>query len=242
MQLIKIYKLLLPAVIALWPIGFANADPPTYVVDENLETQAQNTYNLLNTRIYGAITQSAVATQATNRIIQSSLTGNTSAGFLYNTQSEQQFRNWTPTAADLADMAAQGLQTGSLADQIKFYNQKFGVPSAAQLNPQNPQSPEANYGVFSAVTTNAALGIADKGFDNVVQIQQQINYLYQQLDRQQTLKQSQDFNSVILLKIAALQTDLIRLQSQQLKIQATSQQEGNVKRTTLSQFVEDIKP
>ena len=83
--------------------------------------------------------------------------------------------------------------------------------------------------------------MADKGFDHAAELQDQLNFFYQELDRQQTLKQSQDFNSVILLKIASLQADLIRLQSQQLKIQAVSQQENNVKRINMSQFVEDIK-
>lgn len=241
MQKFKMLKRLIGLSLLLCQPGFATAVPPTYVIDQNLETQAENTYNLLNTRIYGAINQSNIATQSTNRIIQSSLTGSSTQGLRNNPAIEQQFRDWTPTSADLASMVAQGLQTGSLSDQIRYYNQKFNIPNAAQLSPRNPQSPQADYAVFSAVSTNAALSIADKGFDNVVQIQQQINTLYRQLDQQSTLKQSQDFNSVILLKIAALQTDLIRLQSQQLKISAVSQQENNVKRVTMSQFIEDIK-
>jgi type IV secretion system VirB5/TraC/TraE/TrbJ family protein len=218
----------------------AYADGPAYVVEQNLENTAQNIYNL-NQQMYTATKQNTMATESMSRTVQSSLTGNNSIGLLNNSASEQAFRNWTPTASDLANMVAQGLQTGNLADQIKYYNQKFKIPTAAELMPNNPASPAADYGVFSAVSTNTALSVADKGFDNVQQVQDQINFLYQELDRQQTLKQSQDFNSVILLKIAALQTDLIRLQAQQLKIQAVSQQENNIKRTTMSQFVEDIK-
>jgi len=240
MNIQKINKLLI-AIVILPLTGFAAAEPPTYVIDEKLESQAADTNDLLNTRIYGAITQSTVATQATNRIIQSSLTGTSSAGMLNNSSAEQQFRDWTPTSEDLAEMIAQGLQTGSLADQIKYYNQKFHIPTAEQLNPKNPQRPATQSAVFSAVSTNVALSVADKGFDNVVQVQQIINSLYQQLDRQTTLKQSQDFNSVILLKIAALQADLIRLQSQQLKIAAISQQEHNQRRIDLSEFVENVK-
>jgi hypothetical protein len=238
----KISRLLLFfSMLGVEQVGFADPITPIYVVDQNLETQAQNTYNLLNSRIYNAINQSTMASMATSRTVQSSLTGSNNNGLLNNTAADKEFRDWTPTSEDLQNMVAQGLQAGSLADQIKYYNQKFHIPTAAQLSPTNPNSPQASYGVFSAVSTNAALSVADKGFDNVTQIQQQINNLYQQLDRQQTLKQSQDFNSVILLKIAALQTDLIRLQAQQLKIQAVAQQENNLKRTTMAQFLEDVK-
>lgn len=218
----------------------AYADSPSQVVEQNLENIDQNIYNL-NQQIYTATKENTMATQSMSRTVQGSLTGNNSVGLLNNPAAEQAFRNWTPSSEDLANMVAQGLQTGNLADQIKYYNQKFKIPTTAELMPHNPGSPAADYGVFSAVSTNTALSVADKGFDNVQQIQDQINFLYQELDRQQTLKQSQDFNSVILLKIAALQTDLIRLQAQQLKIQAVSQQENNIKRTTMSQFVEDIK-
>ena len=219
----------------LWMIVNAWADPPLYVVDTQLETQSQNIYQVLNGAILNSINKGTMANQYTNINIQKGLIGNSNIGLVNNLEPEQTFRNWTPTSADLASMVQQGLQTGSLSDQIKYYNQKFNIPQG------NAKSPAADYGVFSAVATNAALGIADKGFDNAIYIQQQINFLYQQLDRQQTLKQAQDFNSVILLKIAAFQADLIRLQSQQLKITAVSQQENNVRRTTMNQFVEDIK-
>lgn len=211
------------------------------VSDANLQSTAEQTYSVLNTKIYGAINQSTSATQSMNRSIQGSLTGTNGTGLRNNALEEQSFRNWTPSSQDLINMVQQGLQTGSLADQIAYYNSKFKVPSAQQLNPGNPDAPTANLGVFSAVATNAAFSVADKSFDNVAQIQQQINYLYLQLDKQNTLKQSQDFNSVILLKIAALQTDLLRLQSQQLKMQAVSQEENNTKRMTMSQFIQDIK-
>lgn len=215
------------------------AAPPAYVVDQALETQAKETYDL-EKQMYSATQQSSMATQTMSRVIQSSLTGNSGIGTINNPNAEQNFRNWTPSSEDLTNMVAQGLQTGSLSDQIKYYNGKFKIPSAAQLSPENPNSASAEYGVFSAVSTNAALSIADKSFDNVIQIQQQINFLYKELDRQRTLKQSQDFNSVIMLKIAAFQADLIRLQSQQLKMQALAQQENNMKRIATAGFIQNI--
>ncbi len=247
--MLKLFNHPLKILLSIYCLGFssifpaysyADADTPTQVVEQNLENQAQNLYNL-NQQIYSSVKQNTNATLSTGRIVQNSLTGSYNMGLLNNSQADQTFRNWTPSAEDLANMVALGMQTGSLTDQIKYYNKKFKIPTTVELSPHNPDSAVAQYGVFSAISTNTALSIADKGFDNVIEIQDQINFLYKELDHQQTLKQSQDFNSVILLKIAALQIDLIRLQSQQLKIQAVNQQENNLKRINVSEFVEEIK-
>ena len=232
-----IYKFILSLSLTVCVPAWADVQ---YVIEQNLENRMQDMYNL-NKQMNSGIQQNAYATQAMKNVLQNSLAGASGLGLINNPVDEQKFRDWTPSVEDLANMTAQGLQTGSLADQIKYYHEKFQIPSAARLTPGNPHSPVADYGIFSAVTTNAALTVADKSFNNVPQIQLQINSLYQQLDRQSTLKQAQDFNSVIMLRIAALQTDLIRLQSQQLKIQAVSQQENNLKRTTMITFIQDIK-
>lgn len=214
---------------------------PNQVTDPTLETAANNTYNFLTGEIYPALNSLNTTTQENTAILQKSTTGSTGIGAEFNTATEQGFRNWTPTAEDLSNMVQEGLQTGSLADQITYYNQKFHIPKAAQLTPHNPNSIVGNYGVFSAVTTNAALSIADKSFDNAKQISDQINYLYSQIDLQPTLKQQLDLNSAILLKIAALQTDLIRLQAQQLKVEAVAQQQNNNTRTLMAHFIQNVQ-
>lgn len=192
--------------------------------------------DILGNRLYPAVTQQTNTLRSVDQTLKQSLMGNSSTGASNNLISEQKFRNWTPSSADLMNMVQQGLQTGSLADQIAYYNQKFKIPTVT-----NPGNPLEDYAVFSAVTTNAALSVADKGFDNVAQIMEQINYLYRLIDQQRTLKQSQELTSVILLKIAALQADLIRLQSQQLKMQAVAHAEGNSRREYMTQFVQDMK-
>lgn len=202
----------------------------------NKLTEIKNTLDSNGQEIHG---QSA-AVRSMNSTLQRGLTGNSGIAAFNNTATERNFRDWTPSSADLVKMVQQGLQTGSLTDQIKYYNEKFPVPTSENLDPNNPNSATANYGVFSAISTNAALGIADKSFDNAPDIIKQINFLYQQIDEEQTLKQGMDLNSVILLKIATLQTDLVRLQAQQLKMLGVSQEEGNIKRMFAAQFIQDV--
>ena len=209
------------------------------VQDQSLEQTANSINDTLN-KIYPEITQQSSHIRALNSTVQHGLTGVSGAGALNNMKPEQDFRHWTPSVADLTNMVQQGLQTGSLVDQIKYYNQLFHIPKAEALDPKNPNSPQANYGVFSAVSTNSALSVADKGFDNVDHILQQLNALYAQVDQQQTVKESMDLNAVLLLRIAALQTDLIRLQSQQLKMQAIAQQENNNRRIMAAQFIQTV--
>ncbi len=211
------------------------------VTDPTLETTDSNIYNFLTGNMYPALNNMNTTMQMENQTLQNSLTGSSGIGAELNSAAAQGFRNWTPTSQDLMNMVQEGLQTGSLADQIKYYNQKFHVPAAADLDPHNPQSEMANYGVLSAVSTNAALGVADKGFDNAAQIENQINLLYHLIDQQQTVKQGIDLNSAILLQIATLQADLMRLQSQQLKMQALGQEQNNIARNYMASFVHDVK-
>lgn len=213
----------------------------TTVTDPTLESTDSNIYNFMTSNIYPALNNMNTTVQMENQTLQNSLTGSSGIGAELNSANEQGFRNWTPTSQDLMNMVQEGLQTGSLADQIKYYNQKFHIPAASDLDPHNPQSEMANYGVLSAVSTNAALGVADKGFDNAQQIVNQINLLYHLIDQQQTVKQGIDLNSAILLKIASLQADLMRLQSQQLKMQALGQEQNNTARNYMASFVQDVK-
>jgi hypothetical protein len=238
----KSMKLMVAALVcfALFLAASAFAQPQP-VTDTVLEDMTSNMRDILSNRIAPEIAQQSDSLQALNKTVQHTLSGSSGVGGLNNIATEQNFRNWTPSSADLASMVQQGLQTGSMADQINYYNQKFKIPAAAELTPGNPHNVTADYGVFSAVATNAALGVADKSFDNVAYIVQQINFLYRQLDQQQNLKQSADFNTVILLKIAALQTDLIRLEAQQLKMLGVAQQQSNSKRTFAAQFIKDIE-
>lgn len=232
---------------SIWIVAFillpsvSSADPTQtqQVQDQTLE-QAANTISETLNKIYPEITQQSSSISSLNRTIQEGITGTTGAAAFNNLKTEQDFRDWTPNSADLANMVREGLQTGSLADQIKYYDEKFRIPKPEQLDAKNPNSLQADYGVFSAVSTNTAFSVADKGFDNVDHILKQLNLLYKQVDQQQTLKQSVDLNSILLLRIAALQTDLIRLQAQQLKMQAVSQQENNNKRTIAAQFIHEV--
>lgn len=219
----------------------AAVTPPVAFTDPTLEKSARDIANSLNNEIYPAVSSTNRAVQQQTEILEQGLTGIAGVGALFSTPQEQAFRNWTPTAEDLANMIKEGLQTGSLADQIKYYNQKFPIPTASSITPGDPHSVAAQYGVFSAINTNAALSIADKSFDNVQQIQTQINYLYSLIDRQQTLKQGMDLNSAILVRIASLQAELIRLHSQQLKMLAVAQQQGNSARSIMTTFVQNLK-
>lgn len=217
------------------------ADPTSVVTDSATETNTSNILNVLQNNVAPAINNTNAAVQAQTNILQESLTGISGMGSAFNTQQEKNFRNWTPTAQDLANMVAEGLQTGSLADQIKYYNQKFPIPTMQQLTPNDKNSIAGNYGVFSAVNTNAAFSVADKSFDNAAQIVNQINYLYTLIDRQQTLKQSMDLNNAILAKIASLQNELLRVQAQQLKMQAVDQQQSNSARLLMTHFIKKVK-
>lgn len=214
---------------------------PFPITDPPLEKTADATNDVLTNKIYPAIGSTQRAVQKQEQILQQGLTGISGVGSIFSTPQEQSFRNWTPTTEDLTNMIKDGLQTGSLTDQIKYYNQKFPIPSMNQLTPGNANSIVEQYGFFSAVNTNMALSIADKSFDNIQKIMSQITYLYTLIDHQLTLKQGLDLNSAILVKIATLQTELIRLQSQQLKLQAVAQQQGNGTRIALAQFVENLK-
>lgn len=233
------------AVASMLSVGTTSfADVPTspiQVIEQKLEQQTEDIYNILQQKISPGVQSTATAMQEANKSLRLGLMGATGVAFANNSAAEQAFRNWTPTAQDLEMMVQQGLQTGSLADRIKYYNQKFPLPTIQQLSPDGQSNVNANYGVFSAVTTNAALGVADKGFNNAAEIVQQINLLYSKIDTQQSLKQGLDLNSVILLKIAALQADLMRIQAQQLKMQAVSQQAGNTQRSVMSGFIQDVK-
>lgn len=204
---------------------------------EGINTQMKTDLDSMS----ASISSTNTAVQAQTQVLEESMTGITGVGAEFNTAQEQSFRNWAPSAEDLANMVAQGLQTGSLADQIKYYNQKFPIPKVTDLTPNDDNSIAGNYGVFSAVNTNAALSVADKSFDNAQQIVNQINFLYTLIDRQQTLKQSVDLNSSILGKIATLQNELLRVQAEQLKMQAVSQQQSNNTRTLMAGFVQEIK-
>jgi hypothetical protein len=218
----------------------AHAAGTNNVVDAPVE---QNTGRMADTLdiMSTTLSNTNTAVQAQTQVLEESMTGVTGIGAEFNTAQEQNFRNWAPSAEDLANMVAEGLQTGSLADQIKYYNQKFPIPKITDLTPNNENSIAGNYGVFSAVNTNAALSVADKSFDNAQQIVNQINFLYTLIDRQQTLKQSMDLNTAILGKIATLQNELLRVQAQQLKMQAVSQQQNNTARTLMAGFVQEIK-
>lgn len=212
------------------------AQDPAYVVEQNLEQQAQQLYDLLNHPIYQAIGEGTNAMQQVNTTVQRSLMGKKNLGAQNNSTAEQNFRNWTPTAEDLEQMTKQGLQTGSLADQIRYYNQKFPIPTQ-----HTEHATAANdYNSFAQSNTNAAFSVADKSFDNAKLIAQQINQLYQEIDQQDNLKSSTDLNSAILLKIVALQADLMRIQAQQLKLQAVNQQQNNSQRNYLQNFVQDV--
>lgn len=222
--------------------GFADLPSgPTPVTEQKLEQQMEDIYNILNQKISPSVQDTASAMQQANTSLRRGLTGTSGVALANNSSDEQTFRNWTPTAQDLDMMVQKGLQTGSLADRIKYYNQKFPLPTVQQLNPNNPNGATANYGVFSAIATNAAFGVADKSFNNAGDIAQQINLLYMSIDRQDSLKQGLDLNSVILLKIAALQADLMRIQSQQLRMQAVSQQQSNTQRNFLSGFIQNVQ-
>jgi hypothetical protein len=220
----------------------ALAEPPMPVTDEKAQQQLLDIVEVLSNRIAPDTARQTEALQKIDTTIKNGLSGSSNVGGSNNLEAEQNFRNWTPSSADLVNMVQQGLQTGSLADQIQYYNQRFRIPTGEELTPANPNSMQADYGVFSAVSTNAALGIADKSFDNIAHILQKINFLYRQLDQQRTLKDSTDFGSVVLLQIAALQADLVRLESQQLKMLGVSQQEGNSRRAFAAQFVQDMGP
>lgn len=225
------------------PIGlvWAQLEPGMPVSDSKLQEIAQSIDDTLNNRINLGIAQQSEILRRVQNTLEKSLTGVGGVGQLNNLPAEQSFRNWTPTAEDLANMVQQGLQTGSLSDRLTYYNQHFPIPTAAQLTPADPKSVQANYGVFSAVSANAALTVSDKGFDQVKTVMDQLNYLYRQIDQQQSVKQSIDLNSVILLKIVALQAELIRLQAQQLKMQAVGQQEGNGYRLFGTRFIQNFQ-
>lgn len=235
------FKIILFTLSAALNSQFIFAATGTTVTDPTLETTDSNIYNFMTGNIYPALNNMNTTVQLENQTLQNSLTGSSGIGAELNSATEQGFRNWTPTSQDLMNMVQEGLQTGSLADQIKYYNQKFHIPTASDLDPHNPHSEMANYGVLSAVSTNAALGVADKGFDNAQQIVDQINLLYHLIDQQQTVKQGIDLNSAILLKIASLQADLMRLQSQQLKMQALGQEQDNTARNYMASFVQNVK-
>lgn len=214
------------------------AEQPGYVVDQKLEDSSKEIQDILQNQA-SQISQQTNAIKNMNVSVNAGLTGETGIGGEINTAAEQSFNNWTPTAQDLTNMVQEGLQTGSLADQVKYYNEKFRIPSTENIPEQAKTM--ADYNVFSAVSTNGALVIADKGFSNAADIVRQINFLYRQIDQQKTVKESMDLNSAILLKIASLQVDLIRLQSQQLKMQSVSQQKNNSEYAFMTQFVKDVE-
>lgn len=217
------------------------SDPALEESSRNIEQKQAQMYDFMSNNLYPAIQDNKAAMQAAQQTIEKSLTGNSGVGATFNTTEEQNFRNWTPSSKDLENMVRQGLQTGSMADQIKYYNEKFNVPSAADLTPADENSVMGNYGEFSAVSTNAALSVADKSFDNARAISLQLNSLYSMIDQQPTLKQSMDLNTAIALKIAALQAELMRIQAQQLKMQAVSQHQNNANRLEMMHFVKDVQ-
>ena len=216
------------------------SDPALEESSRNIEEKQNQLYNLMNNSIAPAIREGREASEAMRQTMEKSLTGNSGVGAAINTPEEQSFRDWTPSAQDLQNMVSQGLQTGSMADQIKYYNEKFNVPRSVDLTPADENSVMGSYGEFSAISTNAALSVADKSFNNASAISKQLNYLYGLIDQQPTLKQSMDLNTAIALKIAALQAELMRLQAQQLKMQAVSQHETNSNRLEMMHFVKNI--
>lgn len=233
-------------IVILFSLGGLNLaqaleNTPTVVTAPVIEDQMRTVQSTLDNRIYPAMSQQAENIRRMNQTMQQSLMGSYGIGASNNLAREQKFRDWTPSSADLMNMVAQGLQTGSLSDQLAYYNQKFPVLTAEQLSPSQSSSPVTQHQVFSAIAANAALSIADKSFDRLPEIMEQLNFLYRQIDQQQNLKQAQDLNSVILLKIAALQADLLRVQAQQLKIQAVDRTENHSRRAFMAGFVEDPK-
>jgi type IV secretion system protein VirB5 len=234
-------KIILYFTLSLFIASAHAATPQTEIVqDQAVENNTSNMLNTLN-NMSSTMSSTNTAVQAQTQVLEESLTGITGVGAMFNTAQEQNFRNWTPSAEDLVNMVAEGLQTGSMADQIKYYNQKFPIPKVTDLTPNDDSSIAGKYGVYSAVNTNAAFSVADKSFDQAQQIVNQINFLYTLIDRQQTLKQSMDLNTAVLAKIATLQNDLLRVQAQQLKMQAVSQQQSNTTRTLMAGFVQEIK-
>ena len=84
------------------------------------------------------------------------------------------------------------------------------------------------YAKYSDKHTKVSMAMADSVYETVGKEQKLINKMLNDSAGRETLKESMDQNSALLVKLAQLQMEVIRMQSQQLRLQAISQQKENV--------------
>lgn len=124
---------------------------------------------------------------------------------------------------------------------LKKYEDYFPLLNRTQINPRHSSSPSARVEELTLKTANQALGAADYGIERIGSELELLKKMGNAIDQQKTLKQSVDLNSQMLVRLGQLQTEMIRLQSNVLRVQSTEQQGIGQAIRWKQRFVKDFK-
>jgi len=154
-----------------------------------------------------------------------SLTGNYGMGAVGGNVNGWGANTWT----DIINMVGQGINPGDAAQVQAFkqaqakYSSQFPALSN-NLQPGNPRMNATYNQSYSDAMAGTALG--ESTFDQINATLLNIQTLKDQIDHTDNVKSAMDLNAAITVQLAQLNSEMLRVQSAQLKLQASTKSES----------------
>jgi hypothetical protein len=137
----------------------------------------------------------------------------------------QDFWGWTPSVDELEEMNSAGLQPGKLQDRLKYYESRYGKSKKAtdfneNYDPQDPTTHMAAVQADQSASSRFALAVGHESFNRAEDFQEGYEKQLNKLKSVDTMKKSADMSNQLQLQLAQLMNEMLKLQSQQVQMQA----------------------
>lgn len=153
------------------------------------------------------------------------ISGENTFSDLYNSNTDKRAREWAPDSIEeFEDMVESGFNPGDLSDRYAYYQAKFPAVELDKIDAKNPNSPQRNLYAYNEDWTKLNLVGFAETFDAVNYSYERINNLLDEMNHQDTLKQSSDFSNRLLGELGYLLQQLIQVQNFEMHTNAMLQQ------------------
>lgn len=213
-------------------IVFSQSYAMDYIVfDPKNLAEAQEHYKMLDSQLDELIEQkNKLETQIGQLDEQyAAITGSNNFANIFeqkNTDGSDYF-DWIATLDELQQSIQDGSAPSSeLTLKLKEYNEQYGAPHTADTYvPHNPESYSAKWQAEQAMAVREGLGVSEVAFDKADGINSYIKKLRDESYEISTQKQALDYGNNIQLYMVTLMNEIMRLQAQQLRLMAVTENE-----------------
>lgn len=164
--------------------------------------------------------------------LKNSVTGNYGMGALMNTVEDLESRRELPqTWQEVVEMQ----KGGFYGDRLQHYSQLLPIIETKFLS-NNAQDRDVVGYKLDKINTQAAFAATETTYNQLKKRLDTIEGLVTQIDQTQNVKQAMDLNSRIVAETGFVSLDLGRLNSMQVSLQATLQNDSNRELENHSEF------